>query len=275
VIARVGADEVHLSELSEAAQSLPDELRGMAPAALYPLLLDQMVDRKAIVIEARKQKLQDQPAVQRAIQVATDTALQNSLLSRDIGPLVTDAAIKTRYDQTVAGKTGEEEVHASHILVPSEADAKQIIADLKKGGDFAALAKQHSTDPAAQQGGDLGFFKKADMVPEFADVAFALKPGEVAQSPVKTQFGWHVIKVIERRTAPAPTLEQAHDEIRQQIIQENIRKVVDGAKAGLKIERFKADGSPLTSAPLTDPTAAAATPGPQPGVNAPAQPPVR
>ncbi len=277
VVAKVGNDDIHLSDLSEAAQTLPEEMRGMPPATLYPLLLDQMIDRKAIVIEARKEKLQDDPQVKRAIARASDTALQNAVLARDIGPLVTDAALHARYDQTIAGKTGEEEVHASHILVASEDEAKQIIADLNKGGDFAALAKQHSTDPAAQQGGDLGFFKRSDMVPEFADTAFALKPGEVAQSPVHTQFGWHVIKVIERRVAPAPTFEQARDEIRQQIIQDGIRKVVEKAKTGLAIERFKADGSPMPAAGAPIDLVPTAPPGtaPQPGVTAPAQPPVR
>ena len=277
IVARVGSDEVHLSDLSESAQTLPEEMRGMPPATLYPLLLDQMIDRKAIVIEARKEKLQNDPQVQRAIAHATDTALQNAVLSREIGPLVTDAALHARYDQTIAGKTGEEEVHASHILVANEDEAKQIIADLNQGGDFAALAKQHSTDPAAQQGGDLGFFKKADMVPEFAETAFALKAGEVAQSPVHTQFGWHVIKVIERRVAPAPTFEQARDEIRQQIIQDGIRKVVEKAKAGLPVQRFMADGSPMPSpgaALNATPTAPPGTAA-QPGISAPAQPPVR
>ena len=100
--------------------------------------------------------------------------------------------------RTIANKPGEEEVHARHILVDSEDQAKKIIDQLNKhGADFATLAKAKSKDPAAQNGGDLGFFKKADMVPEFADAAFALKPGEVTQTPVKTQFGWHVIKVDE------------------------------------------------------------------------------
>ncbi len=277
VVAKVGNDDIHLSDLSEAAQTLPEEMRGMPPATLYPLLLDQMIDRKAIVIEARKEKLPDDPQVKRAIARASDTALQNAVLARDIGPLVTDAALRARYDQTIAGKTGEEEVHASHILVANEDEAKQIIADLNKGGDFTALAKQHSTDPAAQQGGDLGFFKKSDMVPEFADTAFALKPGEVAQSPVHTQFGWHVIKVIDRRVAPAPTFEQARDEIRQQIIQDGIRKVVEKAKAGLPVERFKADGSPMPAAgaPIDLSPAAPSGTAPQPGAATPAQPPAR
>ena len=255
VVARVGTEEIHLSDMAEAAQTLPEEVRGMPPAVLYPMLLDQMIDRKALVLAAKKEGLDKDPAVQRAIAHATEQALQNAILTRDIGPQVTDAAIKARYEATVANKPGEEEVHAAHILVPDEAAANKVIAELKAGGDFTALAKKYSTDPAAKQGGDLGFFKKGDMVPEFAAAAFALKPGEYTQTPVHTQFGWHIIKSEEKRAAPAPTFEQARDEIRQQIIQEGVRADLDKLKVGLKIQKFAMDGSPL-------PAAAAVTPDP-------------
>ena len=129
------------------------------------------------------------------------------MLSKEVGPTITDAALHARYDKDIAGKPGEEEVHAKHILVDNEDQAKKIIADLKGGADFAALAKQYSKDPgAAQQGGDLGFFKKDEMVPEFATAAFAMKPGQVSQQPVHTQFGWHVIMVVERRPRRAADL---------------------------------------------------------------------
>jgi peptidyl-prolyl cis-trans isomerase C len=180
---------------------------------------------------------------------ATDAALQNALFMRDIGPQVNEQAIKARYDATIAGKPGEEEVHARHILVPTEEAAKKIIDELNKGGDFEALAKANSTDSGAAQGGDLGFFKKGDMVPEFAAAAFALKPGEYTKEPVHTQYGWHIIKVEEHRQAPPPTFEQSHDQIRQEIIQEGVKKVVAQAKEGLTIEKFNPDGSPKTPAP--------------------------
>jgi peptidyl-prolyl cis-trans isomerase C len=118
-----------------------------------------------------------------------------------------------------------------------------VIADLKAGGDFDAIAKERSSDHGAQ-GGDLGFFKKGDMVAEFAEAAFAMKPGEISEKPVKTQFGWHVIKVEERRTAPAPTFEQARDDLRQKTIHDGVEKVLATARAGLTIERFNQDGTP-------------------------------
>ena len=247
MVAKVNGRELHLSDVSEAAQSLPDEVRSMPPQVLYPMLLDQMVDREALVIEAQKEGLEKDPQVQRAISRATDTVLQNAILSRDIAPGVTDAALHAKYDAEYANKPGEEEVHAQHILLDNEDQAKKIIDQLNKGGDFAALAKANSKDPAAQNGGDLGFFKKADMVPEFATAAFALKPGQVTQTPVHTQFGWHVIKVIETRVAPPPPFDQAKEEIRQEIIQAGVRQALEKARVGLTIQKFNMDGSPMTA----------------------------
>jgi peptidyl-prolyl cis-trans isomerase C len=174
---------------------------------------------------------------------ASNQALQNALLSRTITPQVTEEAIRARYQRDIAGKAGEEEVHARHILVANEADAVKIIAELKAGGDFVAIAKARSTDPGAQDGGDLGFFKKGDMVPEFADAAFAMKPGQISDKPVHTQYGWHIIKVEERRAAPPPTFEQARDELRQKMIQEDIQALLVQARAGVQVQKFNADGS--------------------------------
>ena len=247
-MAKVNGRELRLSDVSEAAQSLPDEVRSMPPQVLYPMLLDQMVDREALVIEAQKEGLDKDPQVQRAISRASDTVLQNAILSRTIAPSVTDAALHAKYDAEYANKPGEQEVHAQHILVDNEDQAKKIIEQLNKGGDFAALAKANSKDPAAQNGGDLGFFKKGDMVPEFATAAFALKPGQITQTPVHTQFGWHVIKVIEVRVAPPPPFDQAKDEIRQQIIQAGVKTELEKARVGLTIEKFNMDGTPMTAA---------------------------
>jgi peptidyl-prolyl cis-trans isomerase C len=257
VVARVGTDEIHASELSEAAQALPEELRGMPPTSLYPILLDQLVDRQVVVIAARKQGLERDPSVQRMVARATDSALQNALLTREIAPTLTDDAIRARYERDIAGKSGEPEIRARHILVADEETANKVIAELKGGADFAELAKKYSTDPGAQSGGDLGFFKKGDMLPEFSDAAFALKPGETTPTPVKTRFGWHVIQVEEVRTAPPPAYEQVRDEIRQSLIQEGVTRVLATAKTGLPIEKFNPDGSPM--APASAPAAPAPT----------------
>ena len=262
VVARVGTDEIHASDLSEAAQTLPEELRGMPAPVLFPMLLDQLVDRRAIVIAARRDGLERDPAVRRQIARATDTALQNALLTREIAPGLTDEAIKARYDRDIAGKAGEQEAHARHILVTDEDAAKSIIVELKGGADFAELAKKNSTDPAGStNGGDLGFFKRGDMLPEFAEAAFNLQPGQVTEVPVKTRFGWHVIKLEEMRTAPPPALDQVRDELRQQLIQEGVSRVLASAKQGIPVQKFNLDGTPMAEAPTqTLPGAPAAPP---------------
>jgi peptidyl-prolyl cis-trans isomerase C len=242
VVARVNGGEIRLSDLSEAAQGLPAEMRSMPPAMLFPLLLDQLVDRAAIVELARRRGMEKDPAVARAMARAQEQALQNALMARDVGPLVTEAELRARYDREIAGKPGEEEVHARHILLPDEAAGRAVIAELKKGGDFAAIARARSVDKASGDG-DLGFFKQNDMVAEFATAAFALAPGQVTDAPVKSQFGWHVIRVEARRRAPPPAFEEAYDGLRAKTIQEAVAKVLEQARVGLTVERFNLDGS--------------------------------
>ena len=250
VVAKVGDTKIHASDVKDASAGLPEQLRGMPPQMVYPMLLDQLIDRRALVIEAEKEKLQDNPAVEKQISRARDTALQNALLSRDIAPTLTEEAIKARYEKDYANKAGAEEANAAHILVPTEDKAKEIIKELDKGGDFAKLAKENSTDPSAKgNAGDLGWFKKADMLPAFSDAAFSLKPGEITQTPVKTQFGYHVIKLIGLRTAPAPTLEEVQGQIRQALIQEGVAKALTQAKNDLKIVKYNQDGSPMAEPP--------------------------
>ena len=258
IVAKVDGQPIHLSDLKDAAQGLPENVRGMPAQTLFPMLLDQLIDGRALVAEARKSGLDKDPTVQRQVTAAEDRALQTAVLNKEVGPSVTEDAVHARYDQEFAGKPGEEEVHAKHILVDSEAEAKKIIGQLKAGGDFAALAKQYSKDPAgAQQGGDLGFFKKDEMVPEFAAAAFALQPGQVSPEPVHSQFGWHVILLVERRRSEPPNFAEARDELRQKMIQEGVQKAVAKARAATSVEKFNLDGSQVRATDTAEPPPAA------------------
>jgi peptidyl-prolyl cis-trans isomerase C len=254
VVANVDGKPILLSDVKAAVQNLPQNAQSLPPQTLYPMLVEQMIDGRALVAEAHRTGVDKDPAVQQQVAAAEEQALETALLHKEIGPLVTDAAVRARYNADIAGKPGEEEVHARHILVPDEATAKTIIADLNNGGDFAALSKQYSKDPgAAQQGGDLGFFKKDEMVPEFANAAFALQPGQIDQTPVHTQFGWHVIQVIERRTDPPPSFEQASQELRQKMIQEAVQQAVAHARAQVKVQKFNLDGSAVRATDSAEP----------------------
>jgi peptidyl-prolyl cis-trans isomerase C len=246
VVATVNGQDIHLSELSEMTRNLPQQLQGMSPDQLYPILLDQLVDQKAMAIAARKDGLMNDPAVQKRIEVGTEQVLQAALITKTVGPEISEDAIKAAYEKDYANKPGVEEIHARHILVATQAQAEDIIKQLDNGADFAKLAQKYSTDPGSVNGGDLGWFKKTDMVPEFANAAFAMKDGQITQTPVHSQFGWHVIQVLGHRTDPAPTLAQVHDKIRSQLIQEGVHNLLAQVRSQVTIKEYAPDGSPLT-----------------------------
>jgi peptidyl-prolyl cis-trans isomerase C len=245
VIATVDGTPIHLSDLSEMTRNLPQQLQGMSPDQLYPILLDQLVDQKAMAIAAKKEGLLNDPAVQKRIAIGTEQVLQAALITKTVGPEISEAAINAAYQKDYANQPGVEEIHARHILVKTEAQAQDIIKQLDNGADFAKLAQKYSTDPGSVNGGDLGWFKKTDMVPEFANAAFAMKDGQITQTPVHSQFGWHVIQVLGHRVDPAPTLAQVHDKIRNQLIQQGIHNLLTSVRSQVTIKEYAPDGSPL------------------------------
>ena len=248
VIARAGSIDIRRSDLVRSLDGLPPQVQQMPMQTVYPLILDRLVDGKLIAGAARAQKLNDDPEVKRKLADYEDRVVQEIYLNRAVAAKVDDKALEARYQQFLKDNPQQEEVRARHILVASEAVAKEIIADLKKGGDFAALAKAKSTDGSAKEGGDLGFFTREDMVPEFSEAAFALKPNEFTQEPVKSQFGWHVIKLEQRRQTAAPALADVRDQLTSEMSQEMITKIVEELRKGAKIEKFDIEGKPLPAA---------------------------
>ena len=265
VVAIVNGQQVRLSELEVAQQALPQQYRNMPLSAVFPALLDRIIDGKLVVADGRKNKIPDDPAFKKRMAYVEDQILQDFWLQREIAKRVTAEKMQQRYQERLKSTPAEEEVRARHILVSTEDEAKALIADLKKGAAFDKLAKEKSTDKASgAEGGDLGWFKKSDMVKEFADAAFALKKGELTDAPVKTQFGYHVIKLEDRRQAPPPTFEEMSDQIREELARETVTQILDQLRAGAKIEKFNIDGS--------KPEPQAAKPA-APGAPAPAAPP--
>ena len=274
VLARVDGSPVHLSDVMATAQDvLPPEMRSMPGPALMQMLppevVRQLVDRavteRVLSNAARSAGLDKDEEVRRRIRRAEEQELQQAYLSREVTPAVTDAALRARYDQEAGRRQGEEEVHARHILVQSEAEAKAVVAELAGGADFADVAKRRSKDPGAQNGGDLGFFKRGDMVPEFAEAAFALQPGQVTQAPVRTSFGWHVIKLEERRSAPVPGFEESRNQLRQKMLEEQVQQVVARAREAAKIERLDQPAPSMLDGAAPPASAAPARPAaPQP-----------
>jgi peptidyl-prolyl cis-trans isomerase C len=250
VVARVNGQVLHRSDVDAARQSLPPQAQQMPMEKLYPILLDRMVDNVLVTEAGRAQHLEQDPQVQEQLKRDEDQLIERAYLQRAIDKAATPDALKAKYQQWVKEKPPEEEVHAAHILVKSEDEAKSIIAQLEKGADFAALAKKYSTDPSgSSNGGDLGWFGKNDMVPEFADAAFATPKGQFTKTPVKTQFGWHVIEVLDRRTKAAPSFEEAQPQLREMIARDVIAAQLAELRKGAKIETFGLDGKPMPPSP--------------------------
>jgi peptidyl-prolyl cis-trans isomerase C len=243
VAARVNGKELKRSEVAAMHQQLPQQMQQMPFEVVYPMLVDQLVSQMLITEAARKDKLDEDPTVQSKLKRYEERLVQEAWLTREVEKAATEEKLKARYDQYVSENPAKEEVSARHILVDEESRAKDIIKELEAGGDFAALAKQHSKDPAGATGGDLGFFSREEMVPEFAAAAFELKKGEHTKEPVKTQFGWHVIKVEDRRTGAHPSFEDSREQLADEVAREVINQRVAELKSGARVETFGLDGA--------------------------------
>ncbi len=249
VIGSVEGHLIYLSDLGEAMKTLPENLRGLPFDTLYPVLLDRMVDHEALVIMAKRSGLEQKKEVQREIQNSAERILEGAYLSEVAAPSVTETAIQARYAKQYANRPATEEVRARHILVTTEAESRKVLEDIKKGADFATIARVLSKDPDAAKGGDLGFFRREQVWPAFADVAFSLQPGQVAPSPIKNEFGWHVIKVEERRLVAPPSFSDIHDQLKQELLAAAVQLAIAKSRAQLAIHRFNLDGSEVDSGP--------------------------
>jgi len=245
VVATVGDGSITLADLVAMRESLPAQYRQMPLQALYPHLLERAIDGYLIAQAARATDLRERADVKLRIRRAEDEVLSQVYLSESIAEKVTEEALRQRYETTATGDGGKVEAHARHILVDTEEQAKDVIAELGKGGDFANLAKERSTDPGAAEGGDLGWFTADQMVPEFSTAAFALEPGSYTKEPVKSQFGWHVILLEEKRTAAPPAFEEMKSQLAAEMTRELINARLAELRKDVSVQRFGPDGSPM------------------------------
>ncbi|MER2604396.1 MAG: peptidylprolyl isomerase, partial [Siculibacillus sp.] len=218
VLAKIDGQPITEADLAAMTTQLGPQLAQIPEEMRKRVVLDRLVDSRLIAAAAAKAGL-DQGATYKArMEQVRQQLLVSEFVKTQVEAAVTPEMIKARYDKDAAAFDPPEEMRARHILVKTEDEAKAVIADLAKGGDFAKLAAEKSQDPgSARDGGDLGFFSAGDMVPEFETATAALKPGEVTKEPVKSQFGFHVIKLEEKRKQPLPTLDQVKDQVRQAV----------------------------------------------------------
>jgi len=245
-ILKVGNDEIKNSEVL-------DTWKGLFPNGAAPdfnsfdenirqNVLRGLVSERLIYAEAQKAGTDKDPEVKKHIAQLEKQLVMQAFMEQQAKSLVTDDQLHAAYAEKVAGLKGQEEIKARHILVATEAEAKAIEAQLKKGGDFDKIAKEKSTDKSSgANGGDLGWFTKDKMVPEFGDAAFKLKKGDIS-APVKTSFGWHVIKVEDRRPVQPPSFEESKDALQGELANKAVQGYVEGLLKKSDIKYYGADG---------------------------------
>jgi len=238
VVARVNGTEVTRDEVVAAIQGLPAEYQQLPLETLWEPMLNQVIDRKLVVAAARADGLEGSEAYTRQMDQIGEQVLQQLYMQEVMTREFSEEELRAAYDAWAvdyAASGQGEEIHARHILVDNEEAAAALVERLDDGEDFATLAAEASIGPSGPDGGDLGWFRHEDMVPEFADAAFALDAGEIS-GPVQSPFGWHVIKVEERRSAPVPGFEEMAPTLQGQLAEQAIYDRIDTLRTDAQIE---------------------------------------
>jgi peptidyl-prolyl cis-trans isomerase C len=251
VVARANGIDIRQSDLALAEEDIGSAMPQMGPEQKRDYLITYLADVIILAQAADQHQLANRPDVKQRIEFERHKALMETLLQDAGKAAMTDDAMHKVYDEAIKQTPNEQEVHARHILVATEGEAKDIAAQLKGGADFAKLAKEKSKDPGAAEGGDLGYFTKDQMVPEFAEAAFKLEKGQISD-PIKTQFGWHVIQVEDKRTKPTPTYDQVKGQLENYVARRAQAELVDNLRKSATIERLDqpaGQGGPATLNP--------------------------
>ena len=234
VVARVNGVDIKQSDLDFAASEVGPRLANYSPEDRRKVLLQYVIENELMAEAGQKDGLDKQATFPARVKYHDRRALRDAFFDVSIVGAVSDDNAKKIYDEKIATMKPQQEIHARHILVATEEEAKKVKERLKNGEDFATVAKEVSKDTGAE-GGDLGFFTRGQMLKPFEDAAFALDVGQISD-PVQTQFGWHIIKVEEKRDQPLPTFDQVKDAIVAQLVQQKAQEVVTGLRDTAKIE---------------------------------------
>jgi peptidyl-prolyl cis-trans isomerase C len=236
VLAHVNGKPITQADLELAETDLDPQFAKLSPEQRRAAALSALIEIHVMADKAVADGLDKDPEFQRRMELLHERALHSALVDKEVSGSITDADLKKRYDEEMAKQPPVNEVHARHILVKTKEEAEAIIKELDKGGDFQKIAKEKSTDGSAPQGGDLGYFTEGQMVPEFAKAAFALPVGKYTEQPVQTQFGWHVIKVEDKRIKQPPSFDQVKDQLRQVVLRDKYFAMVKETRAAAKVD---------------------------------------
>lgn len=248
VVAKVGDEEVKRSEVFQFISTLPQQVQQMPVQNLFPMAVQQVVNNRLISEKAQSQNLSEDEEVQSLVEESKEQIVRNVFIERALDERLTQRRVLDAYNNLLQSFEGVKETQASHILVETEEKARELITELEGGADFAELAQEHSTGPSAPRGGDLGYFTREQMVPEFSDAAFALDVGQYTKDPVQSQFGWHVIKVTDRRDRPEPEFEAVKPQLEAQLRQQILTELVQEWQENADIEIYDINGEPVKEA---------------------------
>jgi peptidyl-prolyl cis-trans isomerase C len=242
VVAIVGKESIHFSEVGDEIRTMPGGGAGNAFETLYPVARNRLIERMALVLKAQADGVAADPTVQRHMREVANQVLVDAYLHHATAKLVTDQMLTARYDAEIRGKPGPEEVHGQAILVPTEAEARDIIAKLAAGADFDSLSEQPSSMTKSKIGGDLGFVRREQVAPQVGAVLFALRPGQVAPYPVRAPVGWFVLRTVARRFAATPTFSEARERLEAECEADNVAAVARAALSGIAVKEYDMNG---------------------------------
>jgi peptidyl-prolyl cis-trans isomerase C len=239
VVARVNGHDIRWVEVVNSADDLAPRYREQLES-VFPALLDRLVDLRLLADAAREEGLEDDPLVLQRMAAYEDRVLSGVLLERYLAEAVTTAALRERYDFMVAARRADQEIRARHILLDSEAAAEAVVERLDSGEVFISLATDLSQGSSAQRGGDLGYFLPSRMSPAFAEAALALEPGQYTRKPVRTEFGWHVILLVDRRADDVPSFLDMQDRLREEATKAAVDRLLLRLRDQAALEMFPA-----------------------------------
>jgi len=249
VVANVNGLEITRNDVAEAQKLLPEQYRQIPFEQIFPTLLDSVIDTHLTAADARRQGMDKEDAFKQELARIERQLLQRNAITKAINDAVTDESLQAAYKKMASDASGNSEIHARHILVKTEDEAKAVIVELDSGKDFAELAKAKSTGPSGPNGGDLGFFGRGQMVPAFEKAAFELDKGAYTTEPVQTQFGFHVIMQEDKRAKAPPSFGQAEPQLRAELSQTAGGAYMGELRKAAKIEKFLPEPA---AAPATD-----------------------
>ena len=250
IVAKVEGTPIYRKAVLRAFTGLPPKIKEKGIESIYATLLERMIQQHLLVLNGRKDNLAADPRVKARLKELEDVVIGEIYLNVLIEKDMTPGFLEKQYQAFLEKNPPTEQIHARHILLKTETDAKNVIGHIAAGKTFEDAAREFSTGPSAANGGDLGFFKRTDMVKAFSDAAFTMREGEVSKAPVKTRFGWHVIQVVARKVEKAPSFEQLKPQLMRRAGRNVAVRIMEKLVDDAQVERFTFEGKPLPKLPI-------------------------